>query len=76
MYTGSIVGLALSPHMIHSYGWSSVFYIFGSLGVVWFITWLQKAASGPNSDPQISEQEKSYIVANTCDQVWSITVLP
>ena len=69
MYTGSIIGLALSPQMIHSFGWTSVFYIFGSMGVFWFILWLQKAASGPTNDPLVSEKEKAYIVANTCDQV-------
>ena len=39
MYTGSILGLALSPHMIEVLHWHSVFYIFGSLGVVWFALW-------------------------------------
>ena len=39
MYSGSILGLALSPHMIEWLRWPSVFYIFGSLGVVWFLLW-------------------------------------
>ena len=39
MYSGSILGLALSPHMIEVLHWPSVFYIFGSLGVVWFALW-------------------------------------
>ena len=39
MYTGSILGLALSPHMIELLHWPSVFYVFGSLGVVWFVLW-------------------------------------
>ena len=39
MYSGSILGLALSPHMIEVLHWHSVFYIFGSLGVVWFALW-------------------------------------
>jgi len=39
MYTGSILGLALSPHMIELLHWPSVFYVFGSLGVVWFLLW-------------------------------------
>jgi len=68
MYTGSILGLALSPHMIASLGWSSVFFIFGSLGVVWFVLWLKTASSGPNEDPTVSPEERSFIVSNTCDQ--------
>jgi MFS family permease len=69
MYTGSILGLALSPHMIAGWGWPSVFYIFGTLGVGWFAFWLQTAASSPNVDRFISDEERAYIVKNTCDQV-------
>lgn len=68
MYTGSIFGLALSPHMIASLGWSSVFYIFGSLGVIWFTFWVRNASSSPNDSPTISDEERTYIVANTPDQ--------
>ncbi|KAL5984383.1 Sodium-dependent phosphate transport protein 1, chloroplastic [Asimina triloba] len=42
MYLGSVTGFAFSPLLIHNYGWPSVFYSFGSLGVVWFATWLNK----------------------------------
>ena len=42
MYLGSVIGLALSPIMIHKFGWSSVFYSFGSLGSIWFALWQRK----------------------------------
>ncbi|XP_024374370.1 probable anion transporter 6, chloroplastic [Physcomitrium patens] len=32
---GSVVGLLLAPIMIEIFGWESVFYAFGFLGVVW-----------------------------------------
>ena len=54
---------------VHAYGWASVFYIFGSMGVVWFVLWLRKAASGPVNDTRVSEKEREYIIANTCEQV-------
>ena len=54
---------------MHAFGWASVFYIFGSLGVVWFALWLSKASSGPVSDDRVSEKEREYIIANTCEQV-------
>ncbi|KAJ4826216.1 Sodium-dependent phosphate transport protein 1, chloroplastic [Turnera subulata] len=44
MYLGSVTGLAFSPFLIHQFGWPSVFYSFGSLGTVWFATWLRKVA--------------------------------
>ncbi|KAK6126925.1 hypothetical protein DH2020_039340 [Rehmannia glutinosa] len=33
---GSVLGLLLAPPLIQNYGWGSVFYIFGSLGIAWF----------------------------------------
>eukprot|EP00877_Chromochloris_zofingiensis_P007547 jgi/Chrzof1/3045/Cz12g09150.t1 len=65
MFIGSILGLALSPHMIQSLGWPSVFYVFGSWGVVWYTVWNKRAASTPAEDPLLSQAEKSYILANT-----------
>jgi len=65
MYTGSITGLALSPGLIHAYDWPSVFWIFGSLGTVWFAFWQMFAASSPTEDTKISEAERKYIVSNT-----------
>ena len=61
MYSGSILGLALSPHMVEVLKWPSVFYIFGSLGVVWYLVWQAKAASSPAADPAISKDERAYI---------------
>ncbi|MEW5304178.1 MAG: hypothetical protein WDW36_006809 [Sanguina aurantia] len=65
MFMGSILGLGLSPTMIQSYGWPSVFYIFGSIGVVWFLAWQRKVASTPAEDLAISPAERTYIIANT-----------
>lgn len=45
MYLGSVTGLAVSPALIHRFGWPSVFYSFGSLGSIWFALWLRKVRS-------------------------------
>lgn len=68
MYTGSIMGLAFSPQIIDWWGWPSVFYIFGSMGTVWFFYWATTASSNPLEDPQISAAECEYIVANTVEK--------
>ncbi|KAG6784781.1 hypothetical protein POTOM_010489 [Populus tomentosa] len=44
MYLGSVTGLAISPILIHKFGWPSVFYSFGSLGSIWFALWIKKAS--------------------------------
>ncbi len=58
MFIGSILGLGCSPTLIQALGWPSVFYIFGSLGIVWFIVWRNRAASTPSEDPELSAPEK------------------
>lgn len=68
MYTGSVLGLGLSPQMINSFGWPSVFYVFGAIGVGWFLWWNRKAASSPAEDTIISTAEKRYISRNTAVQ--------
>ncbi|XP_022147345.1 ascorbate transporter, chloroplastic [Momordica charantia] len=61
MYLGSVTGLAVSPVLIHKFGWPSVFYSFGSLGSIWFALWLTKAYSSPKEDPGLSAKEKEFI---------------
>ncbi|OIT29451.1 PREDICTED: probable anion transporter 6, chloroplastic [Nicotiana attenuata] len=34
---GSVTGLLLAPPLIQNYGWESVFYLFGFLGIAWFV---------------------------------------
>lgn len=65
MYTGSVLGLGISPQMVNSYGWSSVFYIFGSIGIAWYIWWVKRAASSPSEDPLITKEEERYIAENS-----------
>lgn len=69
MYIGSILGLGFSPHMVHALGWPSVFYVFGSLGVLWYLLWEVFSASNPLEDQRISEAERAYLAANTVQQV-------
>ncbi|KAG1361332.1 Sodium-dependent phosphate transport protein 1, chloroplastic [Cocos nucifera] len=65
MYLGSVAGLALSPILIHNFGWPSVFYAFGSLGSIWFALWQSKAHSSPQEDPELSSEEKGLILGGS-----------
>lgn len=64
MYAGSVAGLGASPHIIHAAGWPSVFYIFGALGIVWYLCWASRSAASPGEDPRCSEEERAYITAS------------
>ncbi|XP_076948767.1 ascorbate transporter, chloroplastic-like [Bidens hawaiensis] len=65
MYLGSVIGLAFSPILIQKFAWPSVFYSFGSLGSLWFAFWISKAHSSPNEDPELSSEEKKYILGGS-----------
>lgn len=62
MYLGSVTGLAFSPSLIHKFSWPSVFFSFGSLGVIWYLAWQRFASSSPLEDPEISDEEKKLIL--------------
>ena len=42
-------------------GWESVFYVFGSLGVLWFLAWSLLVFDGPDVHPRISYDEREYL---------------
>lgn len=42
-------------------GWPLCFYIFGGLGIVWFVFWLLLVADSPAAHPRICSQERAYI---------------
>lgn len=75
MFLGSVIGLAFSPILIQKFAWPSVFYSFGSLGIVWFALWLTKAHSSPSEDPEISAEEKKHILGGSISEE-PVTAIP
>ncbi|KAL9254547.1 hypothetical protein AKJ16_DCAP01382 [Drosera capensis] len=75
MYLGSVTGLAFSPLLINKFGWPSVFYSFGSLGSIWLAFWLSKAHSSPEEDPDLSREEKRFILEGSVSKK-PVTVIP
>lgn len=65
MYLGSVVGLSLCPPLIVNLGWQSVFYIFGTLGFVWWVFWQIIATSSPQLSKVIKKDELKYILKYT-----------
>eukprot|EP00189_Rhodosorus_marinus_P002021 CAMPEP_0113956880 /NCGR_PEP_ID=MMETSP0011_2-20120614/2352_1 /TAXON_ID=101924 /ORGANISM="Rhodosorus marinus" /LENGTH=516 /DNA_ID=CAMNT_0000967165 /DNA_START=248 /DNA_END=1798 /DNA_ORIENTATION=+ /assembly_acc=CAM_ASM_000156 len=63
IYLGSIFGLAASPNLTMSIGWYYVFYIFGSLGLIWSVLWIALVGATPKTSKFISKQELRYIAA-------------
>ncbi|KAK2145734.1 hypothetical protein LSH36_660g02057 [Paralvinella palmiformis] len=42
-------------------GWPSVFYVFGSLGCLWFVGWCFLCYDSPAKHPRISYSERQYL---------------
>lgn len=51
LHIGSILGLLLAPPLIKAFGWPSVFYAFGALGLLW-IFGFEKLLADPSKEVQ------------------------
>ncbi|XP_059171323.1 sialin-like [Physella acuta] len=89
---GTVISLPISGILCDSDiagGWPSVFYIFGSLGCIWFVAWMLIVHNTPADHPRISSSEREYIESSigkkedistpwkqifTCPAVWAIAV--
>ncbi|KAG8223304.1 hypothetical protein J437_LFUL001178, partial [Ladona fulva] len=54
---GTVVGMALSGNVAQRWGWEAVFYLFGALGIVWYILWLIFCYDDPSQHPFITNSE-------------------
>lgn len=58
---GTVLANLLSGLILHSYSWPAVFYVFGGLGVLWFLVWVLICYNNPYEHPFISEREVKYL---------------
>jgi MFS transporter, ACS family, solute carrier family 17 (sodium-dependent inorganic phosphate cotransporter), other len=61
-YVGTVVALPLSGVFAVKFGWESVFYIFGCVGLVWFVIWIIVVKRSPQEDRRMTQEERNYIV--------------
>ena len=59
-YFATVLFAPIMGWLVHTYGWQSVFYVMGSLGVVMAFIWL-KVIHAPKTHPGISQDEYNYI---------------
>uniref|UniRef100_A0A8C6UWA9 Solute carrier family 17 member 6a n=1 Tax=Neogobius melanostomus TaxID=47308 RepID=A0A8C6UWA9_9GOBI len=60
-YAGAVVAMPLAGVLVQYTGWSSVFYVYGSFGIVWYMFWILVSYESPAEHPTITEEEKRYI---------------
>lgn len=61
-YLGSTATLLCAP-MVHAW-WPSIFYLFGSIGIAWVITWALIGGDSAATHRYISDAERNYITAS------------
>jgi len=59
---GTVLSLPLSGYLCDRLGWESVFYLFGTLGVVWWVMWWYLVYDSPSAHPTIHPAERRYIM--------------
>jgi ACS family glucarate transporter-like MFS transporter len=59
-YFATVLFAPIMGWLVHSYGWQSVFYVMGALGLIMAGVWL-KTIHGPKDHPSVSASELKYI---------------
>lgn len=58
---GSVISSAGGGFILQNHSWPWVFYVFGALGIAWFLVWSALCYNDPSSHPFISEEELNYL---------------
>lgn len=61
---GTVFALVVTPLIVAYLGWEWAFYLFGLVGVVWFIAWQKLITTIPAEHPRISAEELDLITKN------------
>uniref|UniRef100_A0A1I8P2I3 Major facilitator superfamily (MFS) profile domain-containing protein n=1 Tax=Stomoxys calcitrans TaxID=35570 RepID=A0A1I8P2I3_STOCA len=68
VYAGSNIGTVISMPLAGWLcsleflgGWPLAFYVFGILGIIWFVFWMYLVYDKPSVHPRISAKEREYI---------------
>jgi MFS transporter, ACS family, solute carrier family 17 (sodium-dependent inorganic phosphate cotransporter), other len=60
-FAGTVIAMVSSGYLAVVFGWQSIFYVFGIIGLLWTIAWFSIVHESPDLDPFISLTEKEYI---------------
>uniref|UniRef100_A0A671LCN4 Vesicular glutamate transporter 1 n=1 Tax=Sinocyclocheilus anshuiensis TaxID=1608454 RepID=A0A671LCN4_9TELE len=60
-YAGAVIAMPLAGVLVQYSGWSSVFYVYGSFGICWYLFWILVSYESPAAHPTITPVERKYI---------------
>ncbi|XP_037538725.1 vesicular glutamate transporter 3 isoform X3 [Nematolebias whitei] len=73
-YAGAVIAMPLAGVLVQFVGWSSVFYIYGVFGIIWYIFWLLLAYGSPAAHPTITDEERLYIESAIGETIHQLSV--
>ena len=73
---GTVLSLPISGFLCEAFGWPSVFYVFGLLGLVWWVGWCYLVYDSPRAHPRISSSERRYILNSLASSKSSSSTTP
>ncbi|RVE69378.1 hypothetical protein OJAV_G00077110 [Oryzias javanicus] len=53
-YAGAVVAMPLAGILVQYIGWPSVFYVYGSFGIFWYMFWVLVSYESPAAHPTIT----------------------
>ena len=62
---GTVFALLATPWIVTHYGWETAFYLFGAIGILWWLGWQKYATAGPELHSQVSPAELELINADS-----------
>ncbi|XP_056119665.1 vesicular glutamate transporter 1 isoform X1 [Rhinichthys klamathensis goyatoka] len=60
-YAGAVIAMPLAGILVQYSGWPSVFYLYGSFGICWYLFWILVSYESPAAHPTITAEERKYI---------------
>ncbi|CAG9864850.1 unnamed protein product [Phyllotreta striolata] len=60
-YFGAVVAMPVCSLLATNLNWEAIFYVFGTLGLVWYLVWAIVVRDTPTKDSNISEKELTFI---------------
>ncbi len=58
---GTVFALIATPLIVQALGWQWAFYLFGAVGVIWYLAWNKLVTTDPALHSGISSTELAYI---------------
>lgn len=58
---GTVFALLVTPIIVIQLGWEWAFYLFGLVGLIWYVAWSRLVTTTPADHPTIDPDEKSFL---------------